>query len=177
MAPGYDFDYRGDAGRDDAFRRQPLRGYGRDYGAHDPEAGGYGWRRRGGRRGRLVPRPDWRAGAAVWPGAARGWAPPPELPESLPHGRVVRGYPGASGAFEPRERRENHPERSRRGRGVPPGWRRYLSREEYGLGPEGAYDREFEGNRFRRGPLGPRNALFGGEGFVRYDRDYDEQWW
>ena len=175
MARAYDSDYRSRGDFGGGYRPPPLRSYAEDYGAHDPEAGDYGWRDRDGRRRRLVPRTDWRAGAGMWHGWARGWSAPPELPWVLRHGRPLRGYPGAfSSGYE---RRENYAGSGRRSRHVPPDWRRYISREEYGLGPGGAYDREFEGDRFRRGPLGARNALFGGEGFVRYDREYDDQWW
>ncbi len=173
--PRYDADYRWPAGYDGAFRRDLLPGYGRDYYAHEPDAGKHGWRRlASGRRRRLVPRPDWRAGGGPWQREPHAWAAPADSPEGKPHGRPWEGYPAVSRGYE---RRENYPRGERHSRGAPPDWRRYLSREEYGLGPGGAYDREFEGDRFRRGRLGARNALFGGEGFVRYQRDYDEQWW
>ncbi len=72
------------------------------------------------------------------------------------------------------------------GHRVPREVRRYLSSEEYGLGESG-YGRDYRGTAHRR-PRDPhdierprahrdraRNALFGGEGFRRYDRDYDER--
>ncbi len=73
------------------------------------------------------------------------------------------------------------------GHRVPRDFRRYLSPEEYGLGESG-YGRDYAGGAHasprrarhldrlwaRRGP-DERNALFGGQGFRRYDRDYDER--
>ena len=175
MAQPYDFDYRRGALYERSHGRQPLSGYGRDYGAHDLDAGGDGWRRRRGRRGRLVWRTDRRAGAGMWQGRERGWTLARDPAEDLLHGQPRRGYPGAFSRWY--RRLEDYPRGERRWRDVPADWRRYLSREEYGLGPGGAYDREYTGDRFRRGPLGARNALFGGQGFVRYDREYDDQWW
>ncbi len=96
------------------------------------------------------------------------------------------------------------------GHRVPRDYYRYLSREEYGLGGRGPYDRDYSGRERAygsRAPRGlseraygshapggpserageytrartrpnhpgdrPRNALFGGEAFRRYDWDYD----
>ncbi len=152
-------------------------GYGREYEGYgaDSELPGdapSGWPRfRGRPPRRWVARSDWRE----WGGPAAfapGWTAEIGM-RAGPHGRpdrprrVFRGY----------ERREPYPRGERHYRNVPPDWRRYLSEDGYGLGPGRRYDRDFEDDRFRRGPLGPRNALFGREGFARYDRDFDEQWW
>ncbi len=173
MAGDYDSGYRHDPAGYDRGYYGARRGYGRElfgYGVdYEPFPGdGDRWRMGGAgfRRRLLLSRIDSRArgvGAGGRPQGAgtgtRGRGQPP--------GRVFRGY----------ERREPYPPAERRAHDMPPDYRRYLSEDEYGFGPRRAYDRQFEEERFWRGPLGPRNALFGGEGFVRYDRDYDEQWW
>lgn len=162
--------------RDFTDYRRALTSYGRDftaYGGDYEPFGGYAGpldypRPSDRHRRRLVPRPDWRyrgipagAGGPGWPGATR---------ES--QYLVSGGYSGL--AFRGWHRRQPHPRGERYDRRVPPDYRRYLSEKEYGLGPGRAYDLAFRERRFRRGPLGPRNALFGGEGFRRYDREYPE---
>ncbi len=177
MARDYDAGYRHDLAGYDRDYRGARRGYGRElvgYGAdYEPfpgdgdrwHTGGAGFRRR-----LLLSRLDSRTRGTAGGVSAGGWrqgAAAGAPWRGQPPGRVFRGY----------ERREPYAPAERRTRDISPDHRRYLSEDEYGLGPRRAYDREFEDERFRRGPLGPRNALFGGEGFVRYDRDYDEQWW
>ncbi len=161
---GYDPAYRGGRG---GYGHDLVR-YGVDYEPFGESSAPPGWPRFDGySRRRLVERTDRRArgghagAGGGWGGERgtwRGWPTP---------GRVYRGY----------ERREPYARRERSFRNVPPDYRRYLSEDEYGLGPGRSYDRTYQEDRFRRGPLGPRNALFGREGFIRYDREYDEQWW
>lgn len=154
---------------------------------------GFGWPRR-----RMVVQRDWREWGDYRAGAPRG------REEAGPDGYgddIMRGYDrGAAGArswwIRPETVEGGHaggvPGRrvasgGRRGRrDVPPDYRRYLSRDEYGLPPElerdaapPRYDRDFREREERSGRMrtGGRNALFGGVGFRRYERDYDDYAW
>ncbi len=101
-------------------------------------------------------------------------------------GRRAGSY-GYGGQYSAGSRWRGRSGRDRWGN-FPPDYRRYLSEDEYGLpGWESARGREHDRDtgervggrrrdRFDRGALGPRNALFGREGFARYGQDY-EQWW
>jgi len=179
MAREYDADFGpAPAGYDPPFRAGPRRGYGRGlsgYGADYERFPGHAALSTEAdvRRRWLLARVDRRTRGALGGAGRRGRAGERTergggaSPREESRVRVWRGY----------ERRQPYPPGERQYGSTPPEYRRYLSEDEYGLGPGRAYDRAFREERFRRGPLGPRNALFGGEGFARYDGDYDEQWW
>ncbi len=189
MAWGYDAGFEaGPGGYERSYPGERGPGYGRDpvgYGGDYEPFGGpdVAWRGVARGRRRLLARRDWRfrggpaGGGPRWPDRVAGG-------EGSWHEGGWRGRGGSAGGrarpgrtYRGYERREPYPRDERHYRNVPPDYRRYLSEDDYGVGPGRAYDRLFQEDRFRRGPLGPRNALFGGEGFVRYDADFDEQWW
>lgn len=156
-------------------------------GAERPSEQGLGWPGR-----RMFPRRDSREWGEYRADAYQRHARPEDAYEV----DILRGYeagpPPAPASWREFERRRDLGSpahgggRFARGRGrglgrLPADYRRYLSREEYGLDaelerPGGGSDGDFS-DRARRARRGRDDALSGTAGFRRYDRDYDDYAW